>query len=252
MTTLTWLRDDPEPPSPKSMSDAVVVHQPSSIHTASDVVDRCRRGKAAALVVVSTVRVYGADPGHDMHFDELTPIAERFDDADLADLATADAEFADLAARQTKRTRMPITVLRPAHVVAGTHRSPLVAALRKGNLRARFGYDPIVDLLHDEDLDDAIESAASAGIRGVFNVAGPGSLPISVLAREVGTARLVGPGALVARLKSRLGMGELTDFAESELCYPIIVSDGAFRSATGWEPSHSLPETVEAMREAAA
>ena len=248
MTVIAWSATEREAPDPRLLPGAAVVHRPGPHHRPAQVIERCREGTADALIVISSIRVYGALPGHDMHFDESTPIADDFDDPELADLAAADAEYAAAAASLTERAHTSIAVLRPAHVT-GDDPSPLVAVLANDRLHTHMGYDPIVPLLHHADLQRAIDAAIEHRLRGVFNVAGPGSLPLSVLARESGTDRVGGIGGMVCDLTERFGALGAARYAKSELCYPIIASDEAFRSATGWQPQRTLPETVAPIQE---
>jgi len=118
-----------------------------------------------------------------------------------------------------------------------------------GYLRARFvpmvmGFDPLFHFMHEDDAADAIVKALSARARGVFNVAGPQPLPLSVIAHEAGRRVLPLPETVLARLVGRAGLPRLSHGALAHIKYPIVVDASLFRRETGF--AHRFDELTTA------
>lgn len=228
------------------LTGAAVEYRPGADPDPTAVLQRCESAGAEALVVVSSARVYGASPGNDMQLDERAEPADSFDDPDLGVLAEADRVLAASASTPRARSGMRVVVVRPVHVMGdpSASASALARALASGSLRTNVGFDPIIQVIHRDDVGSAVDAALSHGLHGVYNVCGPGALPLSVLAREAGAIRVGGIGGVVADLADRVGLGGPARIPPSELRYPINVSDRAFRTAARWEPTLSLSDTV--------
>jgi UDP-glucose 4-epimerase len=86
--------------------------------------------------------------------------------------------------------------------------------------------------------------------RGVFNVAGPSPVPLSLVIRETGRRNLPVPEPLIAAALGRFGLPKLTRGALAHVKFPVVVDSTAFREATGFE--HQLDEVacMRAFREA--
>jgi UDP-glucose 4-epimerase len=230
-------------PTTDELAAAAVVYRPGTATDPAAVLEQCQGAGAAALVVVSSARVYGASPGNDMQLDERAETVDSFDDPDLGSLAEADRVLA-AAADPRKRSGMYVVVIRPVQVLGDPSASPLALALASGRLRTNVGFDPIIQVIHRDDVGSAVAATLRHGLHGVYNVCGPGALPLSVLARETGATRVGGIGGVVADLAGRFGLGGPAHIPPSELRYPINVSDRAFRTAARWKPTLSLSDTV--------
>jgi UDP-glucose 4-epimerase len=87
-------------------------------------------------------------------------------------------------------------------------------------------------------------------VRGVFNVAGPQPLPLSVIIREAGRTPVPLPFPVLRQLLGRFGLPRLPPGALNHLKYPIVVDAHAFRAATGFTHRHDEVQTIQAFREA--
>ena len=112
------------------------------------------------------------------------------------------------------------------------------------------GFDPLFQFMHEEDAARAITLALERKVRGVFNVAGPQPLPLSELIRI--TRRRPAPIAesLYPLALGRFGLPMLPRGAVAHVKYPIVVSDSAFRKATGFTHQHNEYQTLQAFAEA--
>lgn len=205
---------------------------------------RIEAEQPATLILVSSARVYGASPGHDLCHDEDTPV--EAEPPDLERAALVEVELAALACADSLKG-LRLVILRPVHVLGGPHEGILGRAMHGAQLRTAFGFDPLMQLIHQDDIERAVELATDGDIEGVFNVCGAGALPLSELARITGTQRIAGIGGIVSDLLERASLRDPTRLPADETCYLNHVDDTRFRAVTGYTPRRTLPETVAAL-----
>ena len=113
-----------------------------------------------------------------------------------------------------------------------------------------LGFDPLFQFMHEEDAAAAICLALDKSLRGVFNVAGPQPMPLSLLIRAGGAHADAAAGDLdVERCSAASGCRELPPGAVAHLKYPVVIDDSSFRAATGFNHQYSEDETIAAFRD---
>jgi UDP-glucose 4-epimerase len=108
-----------------------------------------------------------------------------------------------------------------------------------------LGFDPMVQFIHEEDVAEAIALAIEKQIRGVFNVVGPGAVPMSVAIRETGGKPLTLPEPLARAIISRLYHYKLYPFPPGAIDfvkYPCTLDGTHFHKETGFQPLFGLKE----------
>ena len=88
-----------------------------------------------------------------------------------------------------------VTVLRPCWLMGPTYEDAVTRYFARGVVPTLLGYDPLLQLVHEEDCLRAFELALLEGRPGVFNVVGRGVLPLSTLLRTAGKRPLPIPRA---------------------------------------------------------
>lgn len=215
------------------------------------------------VVFVGRHTYYGAGSDAPFFHREDEPPAQVGHFPELADLVAADLYAA------TALWRLPqlaVSLLRVCYTLGPSGRGTLAAFLRARTSeknRARpaaergywddvvplvMGYDPLFQFLHEADLVEALKCTVQARPRGVFNVAGPPPLPLSVIAREAGRRPMPIPEPLLRAMLGRFGLPRLSAGALEHIKYPITVDDAAFRKATGFTPGRSAAETLAEFR----
>jgi UDP-glucose 4-epimerase len=114
-----------------------------------------------------------------------------------------------------------------------------------------MGFDPMMQFIHEEDLSAAIELAVEHRLQGVFNVTGPGEVPLRTAIREAGGDPWSIPEPILRPMFRRLfamGLSPYPPGAIDFLKYPITLSGKRFADATGFEPLYGLKETLESVR----
>ena len=92
----------------------------------------------------------------------------------------------------------------------------------------------------------ALALALEKKLRGVFNVAGPQPVPLSMIIRETGRKPIAIPEFVFNALLGRFGLPRLPPGALAHIKYPVVIDAAAFRAATGF--TYEVDE-VQAMRE---
>jgi UDP-glucose 4-epimerase len=161
---------------------------------------------------------------------------------ELADLVAADLYAGSALWRHPE---MVTSVLRMVYTLGPTGHGTLATFLRGARVPTILGYDPLFQFMHEEDVVGALTLALAKRPRGVFNVAGPQPVPLSIIIRETGRSNVPIPGPILSAALGRFGLPRLPPGALDHIRYPITVDAGAFKRATGFR--HRIDE-VEAMR----
>jgi UDP-glucose 4-epimerase len=200
------------------------------------------------LVLLSSANVYGPQPENPQFLTEEAPLLGAQSFSQIRDLVEVDM----LA--QSFFWRHPATetvILRPCHILGAVRNAPS-NYLRLERPLTVLGYDPMVQVIHERDVVDAIVSALRPGVRGIFNLKGPGEVPLSTLLRLLGRRPMPVPGPLAEILLSRLFRYRLTSFPAPELDhirYVCMVDDTRARETLGFSPRYGLEETAHAIFE---
>jgi len=215
-----------------------------NLHGTRAVFEYCRDYGVKQAVFVGRHTTYGAGPDASLYHSEDEPPHDLARFPELADMVAADLYAV------SELWRMPAlvtTVLRLVYTLGPSAQGTLASFLRGRRVPLVLGYDPLFHFMHEDDAAAAIEVAIDKSPRGVFNVAGPRPLPISVIARTTGRSTLPLPGPLLAAMLGRAGLPRLSEGALNHLRYPVVVDDSAFRKATGFEHRYDEVATLKAF-----
>jgi UDP-glucose 4-epimerase len=142
-------------------------------------------------------------------------------------------------------------VLRPVNVLGFYVHSMIGQYLRERWVPTAMGFDPMMQFIHEEDVGEAIALALEHGLQGVFNVVGPGEVPLHTAIRECGGRALPLPEPLMRPMFARLfryGMIPYPPGAIDYLKFPITLSGARFVEATRFRPLFGLEEIFQSLR----
>ncbi len=142
-----------------------------------DLLAACAAAEIRQIVVMSSSLVYGARPTNPAFMAEDQPLygAEAPSVRRLTDIEAAVAG----SSRRPASTRL--AVLRFAHILGPTAPSPLNRLLRLPLSPVLLGFDPLLQVIHEDDVEAALLYALEHGADGPFNIAAEGLLPLSRL-----------------------------------------------------------------------
>jgi UDP-glucose 4-epimerase len=241
---------------PEALIHMGIVHDPrvarSEAHSFNvvgthKILEWCERHGVRKVVVLSSANVYGPRPDNSNFLPEETPLmaAERF--SEMRDLIELDMYAQSF---MWKRPEIETVILRPVNIVGPTVRNAPSNYLRLEAPVTVLGFDPMVQLIHEEDVCRALALALRPGLRGVFNVTGPGEVPLSAALRELGRRPIPVPHPLVRPLVRRLFEARLSSFPPEEVDhvqYLCVVDGSRFVREVGWAPARSLRETIRSV-----
>lgn len=211
------------------------------------VFDRCRTYGVEHVVFVGRHTYYGAGPDTAMYHREDEPphALEAF--PELADLVAADL-YAGTAI--WRLPEMTTTVLRVCYTLGPSGLGTLGSYLRGRRVPTVLGFDPLFQFMHEDDAAEAIVQSVEKRPRGIFNVAGPQPLPLSLLASAAGRTVLPLPEFVLRHVMGRAGLPRLPAGALAHIKYPIVVDASSFRAATGFEYGKDEQQTIREFAEA--
>jgi UDP-glucose 4-epimerase len=199
------------------------------------------------LIVLSSANVYGPSPENSNFLSEEAPLmaASRF--PSVRDLIEVDMLAHGFFWRQPS---VETVVLRPVHIVGPTIKNAPSNYLRLKRPMTLLGFDPMVQLIHMHDVGEALVAALKPGLKGVYNVVGPGEVPLSACFKELGAAPLPVPHPLARGLVSRLFKYRLASYPPEELDhiqFLCMVDGSRWKAESGWSPRFSMRETIRAV-----
>jgi UDP-glucose 4-epimerase len=194
------------------------------------------------LVVSSSAQVYGAHPDNPNFLDETRPLRPPALAHQIRDRAEVESLLELFAERHPRQC---VTSLRPCWVLGPTIESAASRFFEASRVFTPLGYDPLVQILHEEDLLRAVELALENDAPGPINLAGEGVLPLSTLLSLAGKSRWPLPAAVLYRLTSLDWLRRTGDPPEAfyeYLRYLWTVDTRRAKEQLGFEPEHTTKE----------
>jgi UDP-glucose 4-epimerase len=211
------------------------------------ILDICVRHGVRKVVVLSSANAYGPRPENSNFLPEETPLMAAARHSDVADLVELDIYAQSFVWRHPE---VETVILRPVHIVGPTVRNAPSNYLRLARPLTVMGFDPMVQLIHVDDACRALALALRPGARGVYNVAGPGEVPLSAIFRELGRTPIPVPGFLLRTLVAQAFASRLISFPPEELDhiqYLCAVDGSRAVRDLGWSPGKTLRETIRSV-----
>jgi UDP-glucose 4-epimerase len=206
----------------------------------------CQLYKIPKVVVLSSANVYGPRPDNAQFLTEDAPLMGSQEFPEIRDLIEVDHLASGFF---WKAREIETVILRPVHILGGVHNAPS-NYLRLPVVPTLLGFDPMVQIIHELDVIEAIVCALRAGVRGIFNVTGPGELPLSAVIKELERPVVPFPHPLARPLLSTLWRFGATSFPVPELDfirYVCMVDGARARKDLAYQPRFSLKETIRAV-----
>jgi UDP-glucose 4-epimerase len=138
----------------------------------------CAEAGVRKAIIKSSMMVYGAHPNNPTYITEQHPIQGSRAYGYTRDLVEIEA-FCNGLRRQVPE--MMLTVLRFSSIVGPKTDTPLTRFLKEPLSPVLLGFDPLMQVIHEDDVVEALVYAILNDVPGVFNVAAEGILPLSRL-----------------------------------------------------------------------
>lgn len=198
------------------------------------------------VVLLSSANVYGPRFDNPQFLDENAPLLASGRFSDVRELVEVDMLAQNFLWRSP---HIETVILRPAHILGSVHNAPS-NYLRLKRVPTLLGFDPMIQVVHQSDVIDAIGLALRAGVRGIFNLAGPPPVSVSRALELLGRTQLPVPHVAARGMLDRLFRWGVTSFPAPELDfirYVCMVDDTRAREILGYAAKRDLMETLQAV-----
>ncbi len=197
------------------------------------------------LVVKSSASVYGASPRDPAMFDEETTARALPRNGFGRDSVEVEGYVRGFARR---RPDVALSVLRFANIVGPQIATPMTDYFSLPVIPTVLGFDPRLQLVHEDDALGALLAATLGEGVGTVNVAGDGVLLLSQAARIAGRPTLPVPqlaGGWVGQALRRSGLAELSAEQRRLLTYGRGLDTTRMREVLGFEPAFTTRSALE-------
>ena len=216
-----------------------------------------RAAKAAALRRViytssTTAYVNPANPSEPPYLTEESPVSGTPRYLYSKHKAEVDRMAQDFMARHHE---IQLIILRPS-IVLGPNTRNIVSEMMEWPWRSfpwTFqvrGADPHMQFVSEEDMSEVLYRAVKTEARGIFNVAGDGTVRSSELVRAVGKKPLAIPAALLYPGAAILWALRLAPFPAGMLDmirYPWVANNTRLKKVFGYTPPVASKEALESF-----
>lgn len=202
----------------------------------------CDEYDVQRLILISSANLYGARAENSQFLEEKAPLLSP----DLSSLREIDMMTQSFFWR---RPDIETVIFRPVHIT-GTSNGVLSRYLRHSKVPTLFGFNPLIQLVHEQDLIQAITRALTLNCRGIYNIAGPEPIPLKEIIHKLQKEYidilhpLAGP---VLRHLNQLGKMDIHPAYIDHIRYICMVNDSRARTELGYSPEYDLDKTIEAI-----
>lgn len=206
----------------------------------------CARAGVRRIVIRSHGKVYGARPDNPNFLTEEMPLRASSTSPYIRDRIEIEKYSRKF---QRLNPGVDLVILRTANVIGPTCRTTLTEYLMGRFVPTVVGFDPMGQLIHEDDVARAFHLAIWAPVRGPINVAADPPLPLSKVIRLAGKVPVPVLSPLTypfVGLARRYSLANFTAHARDYIKYAWVLDTRRMRQELGLEPKHSA---LDALRE---
>lgn len=224
--------------------DTTNAHELESIGTLA-VLAAAAAASVSNVIMRSFTFVYGARGQNPALIREETPLPRSTPLGWLRDKVEAEEHAASFARRYPE---MSVRVLRFAPLLGPGIRSFYSRIFDRRLVPTLLGYDPLLQLLHPDDAEEALVRAAFSSARGAFNIVPRGVLPLSNAIHLSGKVPAPVPHLLAYWSVDALyaaGLVEAPSGFIDYVRYPCIADGGRAERELGFVARYSSRESLD-------
>ncbi len=198
------------------------------------------------LIVTSSVVAYGMRPDNPIPLTEESPLRPN-DDLYYGLAKAGNESFLDDFAQI--HPEMVVTRLRPCTVVGPRAEPGMMASLIANPAVLVWGYNPPVQLVHEEDVANALHLAIQKDLPGAYNLVSDEPRTLTELIEMRNGRWIALPYFLAKAMMSILWRRGASLFAPEwiELSRYSLVASNARLKAAGWQPRYTTAEAFAAL-----
>jgi UDP-glucose 4-epimerase len=198
------------------------------------------------VIIRSSTQAYGAFPTNPAFITESHPLNGSKANGFLRNLVDIEA-FCNGFRGQVPD--MLLTILRFTNVIGPTVDSPMTRYLKMNPPRTLLGFDPLLQVIHENDAINAILFAVKNDVPGVFNVSGEGILSLSKLLALSGkwsipVVHLLAYWGVNAKKMVGMSSGHEFPIEPDFLRYSWVADTTLMREQMGFTPLYTAQEAL--------
>ena len=210
--------------------------------------DLSRKYNVKQVLVLSTYFVYGASPYNPSLLDEKTPLKASELSMDLVD----SVELENLSNIYLyKYPELNLTILRPCNVAGPGVRNSFSTLLSQQRAPVLWGFSPLMQFIHINDMRDAVCTAFEQNIPGIYNVAPDDYIAFQKALDLSGCKKMIIPSVppiLPERISKFMGWKAFPAHLINYFKYPCIIDGKLFEKTFKYKPKKSLDDIFEYYR----
>jgi len=213
---------------------------------AMKVLDACAEAGVGRIVIRSSTAVYGAHPDNSAFLTEETELRGSHRYGHTHDQLEIEAFCNGFRGQWPE---VALAVLRFANIVGPGAETPMTQFLKLQSPPILLGFDPLLQLIHEDDVVEALAHATLNNVSGVFNIAAEDVLPLSRILRLVGRVPLPVFHPIAYRGLNLLQGTSLQPLRYvpiewDYLRYPWVADLSQMRDEFGFAPVYTAAETL--------
>ena len=215
------------------------------------VLDACAEAGVRKVVLKSSTAVYGARPGNVAFLTEEHALRGDKRSGTIHDLLEIEAFCSGFRQRSPQ---LILTILRFASIIGTTADTPMTRFLKMPQAPSLLGFDPRMQIIHEDDVVDALAHAALNDAPGVINVAAKDILPLNKIRGLAGKPPISIPHLLVywgRDMLTRTGKRspDAMPLEPDYLRYPWVADLRRMHEELGFSPRYNAEDALREFAE---
>lgn len=208
------------------------------------ILNACAAARLSKIIVMSLTAVYGAHYDNPNFLNEkVAPRPNRGFPAirDCGEVEKLCLEYAQ------KHPTVVMNILRMGIIVGPSLHSYYKLVFDTPVVPTIMGFDPLVQLVHEEDVIQALTRVIEQEVSGIFNIVGDGVIPLSKAIKLLGKFSLPVPALFLIPLFSLLWKMRLTEVPSALVDYLrfLWVADGSkAKRELGFKPAFTTEQAL--------
>jgi UDP-glucose 4-epimerase len=199
------------------------------------------------LIITSSTVAYGLHADNPIPLTEESPLRPNLN-LYYSRAKAENEEFLDRFCRD--HPGIIVTRLRPPTIVGPNAVEELMAQVVADLIPVIIGYDPPIQLLHEDDLAQALYLAICEDMPGIYNVTSDEPQSIRQLAQSNNARLLPLPGFIIWAMSAVLWRFRISPFSPEFVDllsrYSIVASNERLKER-GWKPKFSTPDAYRSV-----
>lgn len=230
--------------------DCPSTNHPNALHSAllgtANLLSACAKAGVARVIVKSSTAVYGAKANNPAFLPETHPLPAGLPSPTVNYFSQLESIF---QRHQTQFNMPNLSILRFAHIVGKSANTPITRFLSQMLPKTVLGFNPIFQLIHEDDVTAALIHAIETDFTGIVNIAAENTLPLSRIIALTGKTNLPVPLSM-AYLHTKVENGHAKfPIHPDYLRYRVVANLTRMTEDFGFTPAVSADDAVRNFAE---